>query len=93
MFKGKHNIFFMVSSLEGDYIKKVDKSTMVCRSGAPINLNVISAECDFPANLSYPYVFTVLVANTKQGEEGTGEFKLSVYSTDPKMTLKAKPAK
>jgi len=67
MFKGKHNIFFMVSAVDGDYIKKVDKATMICMSGSPINLNVVTAECDFPPGLSYPYTFTVLVATSKSG--------------------------
>jgi hypothetical protein len=91
MFKGKHNIFFMVSKVDGEKIKKVDKATMVCRSGAPINLNIVTQECDFDRTVSYPYTFTILVANTKHGEEGTGEFSLGVYATDPKITMKQMP--
>jgi hypothetical protein len=88
MFKGEHNIFFMVAMEDGEKIKRVDKGTMVCRSGAPINLNVITAECDFPRSKSYPYKFTLLVANTKSGEEGSGKFQVSVYAKDDKIKIK-----
>jgi hypothetical protein len=63
MFRGKHSIFFMVSKVAGKRITKVDKATLVCRSGAPINLNIITSECDFDKSVSYPYKFSLLIAN------------------------------
>ena len=47
MFKGKHNIFFMVAKLNGKRITKIDKATILMKSGNPTNLNVITGECDF----------------------------------------------
>ena len=91
MFKGKHNIFFMVSKLNGKRITKVDKATMLMRSGNPTNLNVITAECDFDKTVSYPYRFTMMIANLEHGKDGEGAFEFSVYSTDPDMKVEPLP--
>ena len=87
MFKGKQTIFFMMNKLAGQKIKTIDKGSEVCRSGAPINLNLISTQCEFPKNLSYPYEFTVLVANMNKGREGEGTFTLGVYAQDKSLSL------
>jgi len=87
MFKGKHNIFFMVSKNNGKRITKVDKTTMICRSGNPINLNIITAECDFDKSVSYPYKFTIMIANAEHGKDGEGEFEFGVYATDPNLKV------
>lgn len=87
MFKGKHNIFFMVSKNNGKRITKVDKTTMVCRSGNPINLNIITSECDFDKSVSYPYKFTIMIANSEHGKDGEGDFEFAIYATDPLITV------
>ena len=91
MFKGKHSIFFMVSKTGGKRISKVDKTTLVAKSGNPINLNIITAECDFDKSVSYPYKFTIMLANAEHGEEGEGEFEFLVYATDPNMKVEPIP--
>ena len=91
MFKGKHNIFFMVSKCNGGRISKVEKNAMVCRSGAPTNLNIVTAECDFDKSVSYPYKFTLMIANAAHGEEGEGDYYFGVYSTDPEMKVNELP--
>lgn len=91
MFKGKHNIFFMVSKLNGKRITKVDKATMLMRSGNPTNLNIVTAECDFDKSVSYPYKFTMMVANLEHQKEGEGKFEFSIYSTDSKMKVETLP--
>ena len=91
MFKGKHSILFMVSKVGGKLIKTVDKATLVCRSGAPTNLNIMTSECDFDKTVSYPYKFTMMVANAEHGADGEGEFELSVYATDPAMQVTRLP--
>ena len=91
MFRGKHAIFFMVSKVNGKRITKVDKTTMVARSGNPINLNIVTAECDFDKSVSYPYKFTLLIANSERGKTGEGAFEFSVYATDPKLSVKELP--
>ena len=87
-FKGKNNIFFMVSKNNGKRVTKVEKDLILNRSGNPVNLSMVSAECIFDKSVSYPYKFTILVANTSHGPSGEGTFDLTVYSTDPKMELK-----
>ena len=87
MFKGKHAIFFMVSKNNGKRITKVDKNTMICRSGNPVNLNIITAECDFDKSVSYPYKFTIMLANAEHGKDGEGEFEFGVYATDPNLKV------
>jgi hypothetical protein len=52
---------------------------------------MVSSECDFDKSVSYPYKFTLLVANTSHGIEGEGTFEITVYSTDAKMQLKPLP--
>lgn len=91
MFRGKHAIFFMVSKVNGKRITKVDKTTMVARSGNPINLNIVTAECDFDRSVSYPYKFTILLATAERGKAGEGDFEFSIYATDPKITVKELP--
>ena len=86
-FKGKNSIFFMVSKLGGKLISKVDKQTLVCKSGNPINLNIITAECDFDKSVKYPYTFTLMVANTEKGSEGEGAYTVELYATDPKCKI------
>lgn len=80
MFRGKHNIMFMVSRNGGERITRVDKKKLVIMSGPPINLNTITAEIRFDKSVSYPYTYTLLAANTEQRPEGEGEFELDVFS-------------
>lgn len=61
------------------------------KSGNPINLNIVTAECDFDKSVSYPYKFTILIANTGHGEEGSGEFEFAVYATDPNLKIERLP--
>lgn len=88
-FKGKHSIFFMVCKNDSKPIKKLDKDTIVCRSGNPINLVTVTSECQFDTSVSYPYTFSLLVANAAHGPEGEGSFEVKVYSTD--MGMKVAP--
>lgn len=81
----------MVSKNEGKRIKSVVKEKIVARSGNPINLNIVSSQCVFDNKISYPYSFSLLVANTSHGPEGEGEFDITVYSTDQKMEVKPYP--
>jgi hypothetical protein len=64
MFSGKHSIFFMVAKNNEKRIKVLDKNTIRSKSGNPINLNIITAKCDFDKGVSYPYRFTMIIANT-----------------------------
>ena len=82
MFKGKHSIFFMVSKCNGKRIKENNKTLMVSKSGNPVNLNIVTAECDFDKSVSYPYKFTIMIANAEHGAEGEGKFEFAVYATD-----------
>jgi hypothetical protein len=92
MFRGKHSIFFMVSKVGGKRINKVDKDTLLCRSGAPINLNIITSECDFDKSVSYPYKFTLMVANAEHGKDGgEGKFEVLFYTTDSNFTIRELP--
>jgi hypothetical protein len=86
-FKGKLSIFFMLSKNEGKPIKKVDIEKIVTRSGNPVNLMTISSDCSFDTSVSYPYTFSLLVANTGKGPSGEGEFEVTVYSTDSSMKV------
>jgi len=86
-FKGKQSIFFMLTKNSGKRIMKVDTDSIVVRSGNPINLMSVSNDFEFDNTVSYPYTFTLLVANTEHGPAGEGTFELTVYSTDPKMTV------
>ncbi len=81
----------MVSKVNGKRITKVDKATMHMRSGNPTNLNVITAECDFDKSVSYPYKFTLMVANLEHGQPGEGGFEIAVYSTDKNMKFEPLP--
>lgn len=92
MFKGKHAIFFMVSKNYGKRINKVDKNTMLIRSGNPVNLNIITAECDFDKSVTYPYKFTIMIANAEHGKDGEGDFEFAVYATDPNFKVEELPA-
>jgi hypothetical protein len=87
MFKGKNSIFFMVSKVGGKHITKVEKATLVCKSGNPINLNIITAECDFDKSVKYPYKFTLMIANTEKGEAGEGDFEVALYATDKNIKI------
>jgi hypothetical protein len=78
----------MVSKNNGKLITKVDKDAILTRSGNPINLNIVSSECEFDKSVNYPYTFTLLVANTGHGAEGEGNFEVSIYSTDATMDIK-----
>ena len=91
MFKGKHSIYFMVSKTNGKRITKVDKTTMVCKSGNPVNLNIVTFECDFDKTVTYPYKFTLMIANTERGTVGEGGFEFSVYATDPNIMVESLP--
>ena len=91
MFRGKHALFFMVSKNNGKRITKVDKETMVMRSGNPINLNIITGECDFDKSVKYPYKFTLLIANAERGKPGEGDFEFGVYATDSNVQVKEIP--
>ena len=75
----------MVSKMNGRRITKVDKTTMVMKSGNPVNLNIITGECDFDKTVTYPYRFTILVANAEHGPVGEGAFEFSVFATDSKI--------
>jgi hypothetical protein len=86
-FKGKNAIFFMVCKNDGKLVSKLDKDTIVCRSGNPINLVTVSAECTFDTTNSYPYTFSLLLATAAHGPEGEGTFEVKVYSNDPKTAV------
>jgi hypothetical protein len=46
-----------------------------------------AAELVFPANLAYPYTFSVVVANMNHGKEGEGNFNIQVFSQDNSMQI------
>lgn len=77
----------MVSKNDGKRIKKLDKDAILCRSGNPINLMTVTSECQFDKIVSYPYTFSLLVANGEHGAEGEGAFEVKVYSTDKAMKV------
>ena len=81
----------MVGNYGGKRIKKVEKDLIIARSGNPINLALVSSEVTFDAKITYPYNFSLLVANSGHGKEAEGSFELVVYSTDPRMTLRPLP--
>ena len=86
-FKGKQSIFFMLCKNDGKRIVKLDIQSLVVRSGNPINLMSVSNDFQFDTSVSYPYTFSLLVANTNHGPPGEGEFEVTVYSTDKAMTV------
>jgi len=88
-FKGKNSIFFMLSKNNGKRINKVDKDLIVTRSGNPINLATVTAECIFDKQVSYPYTFSLIVATSTHGSEGS--FEVVIYSNDNKMEVKELP--
>jgi hypothetical protein len=90
-FKGKNNIFFMVSMNNGKRVVKLDKDSILARSGNPTNLATITSEADFDSSLTYPQRFTLLVATTAKGKEGEGTFEVKVFSTDPNMKVTPMP--
>ncbi len=82
-FKGKQNIMFLVAANDGKKITKIDKNALVARSGNPTNLATVSSEVTFDTSYTYPYTFTMLVANTNHGVEGEGTYDLRIYCNDP----------
>lgn len=64
---------------------------MICRSGNPVNLNIITAECDFDKSVQYPYSFTLMIANAENGAAGEGDFEFAVYATDSNVKVKELP--
>lgn len=79
MFKGKQFIMFVVQNIDGR-ITRMDKNAIICLSGKPVNLNVISNEIQLTTQYSYPLKLTILAANTAHGKEGEGKFELKIYS-------------
>lgn len=63
----------------------------MAKSGNPVNLNIITAECDFDKSVSYPYKFTLMIANAENGDEGCGKFEFAVYATDPNIKVEELP--
>jgi len=47
----------------------------------------MACEVDFPTSLSYPYTFSMIVANMKHGEEGEGNYSVQVFSKDAQMKV------
>jgi hypothetical protein len=47
-----------------------------------------TVEVEFPGDLSYPYTFSILVANMNHGSEGEGDYSVQVFSKDQKMNIK-----
>jgi hypothetical protein len=74
---------FLVAANDGKKITKIDKNALVARSGNPTNLATVSSEVAFDTSYTYPYTFTMLVANTNHGVEGEGTYDLRIYCNDP----------
>ena len=64
-----------------------DKSKQVGQCG-PTNSVLQSVACDFSIAETYPYTFTILVANMEGGEDGMGHFTVQVSTKDGAMELK-----
>ncbi len=82
---------FIVCKVDGKRITKMDRTKIVAMSGNPINLNIITSECDFDKSVSYPYNFTLLIANAQHGAAGEGEFEFGVYAMDPSLQVEELP--
>jgi hypothetical protein len=68
----------MQQNANGQLIKGPKKSLQVCSIG-PRNHPLQSSEVEFPASLSYPYVFSACVANMNHGAAGEGHFSLQFF--------------
>ena len=86
-FKGKQAIFFMLCKNNGKRVVKLDMDSLLVRSGNPINMMSVSNDFQFDTSVSYPYTFSLLVANTNHGPAGEGQFEVTVYSSDKAMTV------
>jgi hypothetical protein len=86
-FKGKQSIFFMLTKNSGKRVMKVDTDSILVRSGNPTNLMSVSNDFEFDTSVSYPYTFTLLIANAEHGAAGEGNFEVTVYSTDANMSV------
>jgi hypothetical protein len=77
----------MLTKNSGKRVMKVDPESIVVRSGNPINLMSVSNDFEFDTSVSYPYTFSLLIANTEHGAAGEGNFEVTVYSNDVNMTV------
>lgn len=80
----QHAYLNMQHNSNGKLISEQRRKQQLCSMG-PRNHPLQSKEIAFPDDLSYPYTFSVLVANMKNGQEGFGNFSVQVFSRDPKM--------
>jgi hypothetical protein len=80
MFKGKQFIIFVLQTINGKRITRMDKSSILGMSGKPVNLNIVSSEITLTTEHSYPLTVTIVAANTNHGKEGEGKFMLNVFS-------------
>ena len=71
-------MFFVVCKTDGKIIKMPTKANTVCRSGPVSQLVTHTSEIEFDKSVSYPYKFTMLVANNKTVEDGRGRFSVTV---------------
>ena len=88
MFKGKQAIYFLLANNGGQRVTRIAPSITVCSSYPPTDLIAVTNEVVLDNSYSYPYTFTLMVTTMKSGDEGTGSFRVSVYSTDKRATLK-----
>ena len=76
--------YINIQKIDGQLIVGPSKKVQLGSSG-PVNAAVQSIELDFPSELSYPYTFSILVANMNTGAEGEGGFMVQAFSKDPSM--------
>jgi len=81
MFRGKRPIMFMVQKNGGKRINSTSLDLLCGNSGAPTDLITISSEINLDVP-TYPYTFSLMVANTMNGAEGEGKYKLDIYCTE-----------
>lgn len=72
---------FMVQKNGGKRITSASTDLLAGTSGAPTDLITVSAEVplDVP---TYPYTFSLMIANANSGPEGEGKFKVDIKCTD-----------
>ena len=88
MFKGRQAIYFLLANNNGERVSRISPSITVCSSYPPTDLIAVTNEVTLDSSYSYPYTFSLMVTTMKGGSDGTGSFRVSVYSTDKNTTLK-----
>lgn len=79
--------FLNIQTRDGELIQVYQKAKSVCTLGVS-RTAILADEILMPSKISYPYTFTMMVTNSKKGEEGEGNFSIQIFAKDPKLAVK-----